>query len=304
MSKLITVFGATGNQGGSVIRALLADPVLSKEFKIRGITRDSSKPAAQELASKGVELVSADLGSVESVASAVKDAHTIFLVTNYWETASRKVEVEQGKNVADAAKAAGVSHLIFSSLINVTEASKGSLPNVPHFDGKAEIERYIRASGVPATFVLPGYFMSSLISSLRKQEDGSYQMFLPVSDAARFPLFDAVSDTGKFVTAAIKNRSTVLGKHIYEAVDYYSPSRIVSEFTEATGKKASWTQIPGDNYKAFLPAAVAQEFLENHLLLEDPGYYASANLEESLALVQQQPTTWKEFVTNNVAKFA
>ncbi|KAJ8098923.1 hypothetical protein POJ06DRAFT_258353 [Lipomyces tetrasporus] len=304
MSKLITVFGATGNQGGSVIRAILADPVLSKEFRIRGITRDTTKPAAKELAGKGVELMGADMSSVASVAPAVQDAHTVFLVTNYWETKSRDTEYSQGKNVADAAKAAGVSHLIFSSLIHVTEASKGALPNVPHFDGKADIEKYISASGVPATFVLPGYFMSNLISTLRKKEDGSYQMLLPISDAARFPLFDVVSDTGKFVVAAIKNRSAVLGKQIYEAADYYSPSRIVKEFTEATGKPASWTQIPTDQYKQFLPPAVAQEFLENHLLLEGPGYYAGADLKESHDLLGQKPTTWKEFVTKNAEKFS
>ncbi|KAK9321316.1 hypothetical protein V1517DRAFT_326699 [Lipomyces orientalis] len=303
MSKVITVFGATGNQGGSVIRAILADSALSKEFIIRGITRDTSKPAAKELAGKGVELMSADLSSVASVALAVQGAHTVFLVTNYWETMSRDTEYSQGKNVADAAKAAGVSHLIFSSLIHVTEASKGALPNVPHFDGKADIEKYIHASGVPATYVLPGYFMSNLISSLQKKEDGSYQMFLPISDAARFPLFDVVSDTGKFVTAAIKNRSAVLGKHIYEAAEYYSPSRIVKEFTEATGKPASWTQISTDQYKQFLPSAVAEEFLENHLLLEGPGYYAGADLKESHDLLEQKPTTWKEFVTKNAAKF-
>lgn len=133
---------------------------------------------------------------MDSVARALKDTHTVFLVTNYWETVSRDIEFQQGKNVADAAKAAGISHLIFSSLINVTEASKGALPNVPHFDGKADIEKYIRTSGIPATFVMAGYFMSNLFSSLQKQEDGSYQMFLPISDAARFPLFDVVSDTG------------------------------------------------------------------------------------------------------------
>ncbi|GIJ92129.1 hypothetical protein Asppvi_011105 [Aspergillus pseudoviridinutans] len=303
MSKLITVFGATGNQGGSVIRAILADPSLSKEFKIRGVTRDPSKPAAKELAAQGVELMSADMSAVEAVAPALKDAHTVFLVTNYWESVSHDVEYQQGKNVTDAAKAAGVSHLIFSSLINVTEASKGALPNVPHFDGKAEIAKYIRASGVPATFVMPGYFMSNLIQSLQKQEDGSYQMYLPISNAARFPLFDVVNDTGKFVVAAIKKRSSVLGKDIYEAADYYSPSRIVSEFTEVTGKKASWFQIPGDKYKSFLPPPVAQELLENHLLLEGTGYYAGADLKDSLNLLEQKPTMWKEFVAQNVAKF-
>jgi uncharacterized protein YbjT (DUF2867 family) len=153
MSKILTVFGATGNQGGSVIKSILADPVLSKEWKIRGVTRDTSKPAAQKLAQQGVELVSADMSSAEAARPAVTGAHTVFLVTNFWESMSRETEVAQGKAVTDACKEAGVKHIVFSSLRNVTEITNGRLPNVSHFDGKAEIEEYIRASGVPASFV-------------------------------------------------------------------------------------------------------------------------------------------------------
>lgn len=139
MSKIITVFGATGNQGGSVVEAILADPTLSKEFKIRGITRDVSKPASKALADRGVEMTTADLNSKDSVTAALKDSHSVFLVTNYWETASKEVELTQGKNVADVSKELNVQHLIFSTLINVTKASNGRYPNVPHFDGKSEI---------------------------------------------------------------------------------------------------------------------------------------------------------------------
>jgi uncharacterized protein YbjT (DUF2867 family) len=201
MSKILTVFGATGNQGGSVIKAVLADPVLSKEYKIRAITRDASKPAAQALAAKGVEVVSADMSSKASVAPAVQGAHTVYLVTNFWESMSANKEIAQGKAVTDASKAAGVQRIIFSSLINVTEASGGKLSHVSHFDGKANIEKYIRDSGVPAAFVLPGFFMSNLINFIKKNEDGSYTYALPVSgDKARVPIFDAAGDTGQYNT--------------------------------------------------------------------------------------------------------
>ncbi|OAX82498.1 hypothetical protein ACJ72_03153 [Emergomyces africanus] len=295
MSKLITVFGATGNQGGSVIRAILAHPTLSKEFKIRGITRDSSKPSAQELAKQGVEMMNADMNSTSSIAPAVANAHTVFLVTNFWDSAKKEVEYSQGKNVADAAKAAGVSHFIFSSLINVTEATKGRLPNVDHFDGKADVEKYIKSIGLPATFVLAGYFMSNFEMSLRKGEDGVFTLNMPISDKAQFPLFD-VADTGKYVTAAMVKYPATLGRDIYEAIDYYTPSRIVSEFTEVTGYPAKVVQITPEQYKSFMPAFAAQEFLENHQLLEGPGYYAGASLGESLAILEQKPTSWKEFV--------
>lgn len=108
---------------------------------------------------------------------------------------SLPAEVQQGKNVADACKAAGVQHLIFSSLIDVKEASKGSLAHVYHFDGKAEIERYIRDSGVPATFVLAGTFASEMHHLINRQGD-SYVLALPVDEDAQIPLIDIRQDMG------------------------------------------------------------------------------------------------------------
>ena len=138
------------------------------------------------------------MSSEASAAPAVQGAHTVFLVTNFWESMSADKEIAQGKAVTDASKASGVQRMIFSSLINVTEASRGKLPHVSHFDGKANIEKYIRDSGVPAAFVLPGFFMSNLVDSIKKNEDGSFAYALPVSgDKARIPLFDAAADTGQ-----------------------------------------------------------------------------------------------------------
>ena len=220
MSKVLTIFGATGNQGGSVIRAVLADPKLSQEFKIRAVTRDTTKASAKALAAKGVELVTAclyhtltlvyddeprltpeghkaDMSSPETAAPAVQDAHTVFLVTNFWESMSDETEIAQGKAVADACKTAGVKHLIFSSLINANKATQGRLQNVKHFDSKAKIEDYIRQIGLPATFVQPGIFMSGLLGWIRKGEDGEYTWAMPFdADTTKMPLFDAVADTG------------------------------------------------------------------------------------------------------------
>ncbi|KAF4443721.1 nitrogen metabolic regulation nmr [Fusarium acutatum] len=304
MSKILTVFGATGNQGGSVVRAILNDPALSKEFKIRGITRDVSKPAAQALASKGVEVVAADMNTAEQVAPAVKDAHTVFLVTNYWETNSGNGEIAQGKAVADACKTAGVKQLIFSSLLDTKKISNGRLAHIKHFEGKAEIEEYIRQINVPATFVLPGFFASNLFTSIRKNKDGSYGWALPANgDKAKVPLFDVNADMGKFVKAAIKNFPGTINKRIFAATDYYSPNRIISEFSEVIGKPATFNQVPADVFESFLPASVAKELTENMMLLEDPGYYGDADLKESLGLLDEKPVTWKEFVEQNRSKW-
>lgn len=137
------------------------------------------------------------MNSTESLTTALSGTHTVFLVTNYWETANGAIELAQGKNVTDTAKKVGVSYIIFSSLHHVSDETKGRLSNVPHFDSKANIEKYIRASGLMCSFVLPGYYMSNFTQMINKAEDGSYRLFYPVDGKnAKFPLFDAAKDTG------------------------------------------------------------------------------------------------------------
>ncbi|RMJ25014.1 3-beta hydroxysteroid dehydrogenase/isomerase family [Aspergillus sp. HF37] len=307
MSKLITVFGATGNQGGSVIQHILADPQLSAEFKIRGVTRDTTKPAAQKLAERGVEVVSADLNSPTSLETVLQGTHTVFLVTNYWEYHSGETEFAQGKYVTDVASAVGVSHLIFSSLVHVTEATDGRLTHLPHFDSKAEIERYIRQSGLDATFVLPGYFMSNYLMMLRKSEgegegEGEYRLFYPVDgQKAKFPLFDAASDTGLFVKAAIKHADQLKGQRLLAASRYYTADEIIQTFSGVTSKKATFVQVTADQFKAAFPESMATEFLENHLFIEDPGYYLGQPLEGSQELLDSKPTDWAQFVRDHLS---
>ncbi|KAI9724592.1 MAG: hypothetical protein M1828_003615 [Chrysothrix sp. TS-e1954] len=164
--KLLVVIGATGVQGRSVINAILADSTTKAEYKIRGITRDASSSKAKALTELGVECVAssarqADSNDKASLAKAFQGAHSVFGVTNFWETADPKVEERQGHNIADAAKEAGVRHLVWSSLYNVSEESKGKLTVVEHFDVKAQIEAYIRQTGVPCSFVMMGFYMVS-----------------------------------------------------------------------------------------------------------------------------------------------
>ncbi len=138
------------------------------------------------------------MNSTESLTSALAGSHTVFLVTNYWETSDGDLEYQQGKDVTDVAQKVGVSRILFSSLLHVTDESKDRLTHVPHFDSKANIEKYIRASGLDCTFFLPGYYMSNLTQVLRKSDDGTFLLFYPVGEDAKFPLFDAANDTGTF----------------------------------------------------------------------------------------------------------
>lgn len=309
MSKLLTVFGATGRQGGSVIRTVLADSALSQQFKLRGITRDVSKPDAQALTAKGVEVISADMTSVSSLVKAITGSHSVFLVTTPTFTENSDLELTQGRNVADAAKKAGVQHLIFSSLLNVTKTTGGRLKDVPHFDHKAQVEQYIRSLGLPASFVLPGYFMSNYTSMgmIRKGEDGVFTLAYPVGEDAQFPLVDIDADMGKYVGIALKNPSKTQGSQILAATDYYTPTRILKEFEEVTGQKTRFVRVDNDTYKSFMPGYLGLEMLENHLFVENPGYYNGKSLKESQGLLADagfKPTTWKDFLQQNKAAFA
>lgn len=277
------------------------------------------------------------MNSKESLSTVVQGSHTVFLVTTPdFMSGGSSQELNHGKNVTDVAKESGVQHLLFSSLLHVTEETKGRLKHVLHFDMKADVERYIRSKGIPSTFILPGYFMSNFtaLQMLRKGEDGVFSLAYPVSEKAKFPLIDTESDIGmssfpahpysmirrysvlhiltdwlllgKYAVAVMRNRSEVLDKQILAAADYYTPTQIISEFEEVTGHRGRFVQLDAETYKGFLPEPMAEEMLENHLFIDDPGYFAGRSLQESLDLlagIGLKPTTWKEFLAKNKSVF-
>ena len=141
------------------------------------------------------------MSSKESVLLAIQGSHTVFGVTQFWEKFSHDQEVQDGKNLADASKTAGVKHLIFSSTISMKKASNGALTHVYHFDSKAAVADYIRSIGVPATFVLAGTYASNFAEMLRQPEPGKFQMFIPAGDDMRYPVIDCKADYGRFPRA-------------------------------------------------------------------------------------------------------
>lgn len=106
---------------------------------------------------------------------------------------------------------------------------------------------------------------------------------------------------GKYVKAIIKNRESLNGAHIYGAADYYTAERVLAELEEVTGKKTNYVQVSAETYKGFFPDFMAQEMLENHLFVEEPGYYNGAALADSLVLLDEKPVTWKEFISKSGA---
>lgn len=126
-------------------------------------------------------------------------------------------------------------------------------------------------------------------------------MSLIILESSNLQSVLTTSPTGKFVKAIIKNRDATLGKQILVAENYYTPEQIASDLESATGKKTHFVQLSAEQYKGFLPAFIAQEMLENHLFIEDPGYYNGAELGESHNILEDKLTTWKEFIANSGA---
>lgn len=291
--QIITVFGATGNQGGSVIDAFLADKELTSKWQIRAVTRDPSKEASKKLAERGVEVVVGDMNDKASLVKALEGSHTVFAVTDYWASLNMETEVQQGINMADAAKEVGVKHFIWSTLCDINKISNGALPNVYHFDGKAKVDEHIQSIGLPASYFLAGGYMSNISGGMifrRDQSTGCYTMHMPVPESAPMPLIDTRADTGKWIRGMVNKG--VPGQRVLGATAYYKFSEMLDTFKKVfpkEGAKAKFVQVPHDQYQEFLkgagfPPHVALEMLENMRLLEEFGYYGGESLDESIAV--------------------
>ncbi|KAM4632248.1 nmrA-like family domain-containing protein 1 [Discoglossus pictus] len=244
-AKKIVVFGATGNQGGSVVEALLEDGT----FSVRAVTRDPKKEAALKLSQAGAEVVAADLDDEKSVEAALSGAYGVFLVTNYWEHFIQEKEIKQGKLIADLSKRLDLKHVVFSGLENVKKLTGGKL-EVIHFDSKGEVEEYFRSINVPMTSVrLPCYY-ENLLTFFRPQkaEDGkSYTLAIPMGDV----LLDgmSVADLGPIVISILKSPSEYVGKDIGLSTEKLSVEQYAEILSKATGKTIKDAKILPDAYE-------------------------------------------------------
>lgn len=303
--KIITVFGATGNQGGSTASAVFNIPALSSKYKIRAITRDPSKPSSQALASKGAELAKADVNDVESVKAAVAGSYGVFAVTNYWETQSKETEVQQGKNVVDACKAAGVSHLVWSTLPHVTTLTKGELSKVEHFDSKAEVKEYAEQvkGDMIVSYYMPGYFMSNLLTIIKPDEQtGDPTLSMPWNAQSTWiPMVDIQKDTGLFTMGLIEAGSAANGVAVQGCGEWLHPQDIVDTLSKIKGKEVKFVEQPASvESAAKLGNKIAEEIQQNMLLIRDWSYFGKGTekkqAESDKFLVQgSSKTTFKEF---------
>lgn len=286
MKKTILVFGATGAQGGSVARALLARGV----FAVRAITRKTDSPAAQALRDLGAEIVQGDLDDPASLAAALDGVYGVFGVTNFWEHFSK--EETQGRNLVEAVAKAGVQHFVFSTLPHVAKATGGALRS-PHFDLKAEHEDYARSLGIPATFVhVPFYYENFLyFFPPRPVGDGTYQFGFPQGDTPLAAI--SVQDVGPIVAPMFEQPERFIGKVVKLAGDEIPPAAYAEAMGRVTGANVQYAYVPRETFAALgFPGAEDLADMFEYYRLHIPSRREDIEVCRSLAPSLQSFDTW------------
>lgn len=232
---LITIVGVLGKQGLSAARTLLE----SGKYRVRGITRRVDSPEAQRLTALGAELIKLplDLGHQKDFTAAFQGSHGVFMMTP-GIAPQQNHEMELGIQLADAAVAAGVQHLIFSSLENVEKISEGQ-KFAPHFTNKAKIEAYIRTLPIKSSFIYMAFFYTNLMEFYLPRIEGDtlvFPIYLPGN--FRAPFVDPLTATGPAVLEIFSHPQQYFGKSLPVIGDFLSPQEMVDTFTRVTGKKA------------------------------------------------------------------
>jgi uncharacterized protein YbjT (DUF2867 family) len=244
--KLIAVVGATGQQGGAVVRALQADG----QFKVRALTRDPAKHP--KLAD---EVVAADLNRPETLQAAFAGAHGVFLVTNAWEAG--RDESRQALAAVNAAKDTGVQHFIWSTLPDVETISGGAI-DVPHFTDKANVERIVREAGFAYyTFVIAPFYYQNLLGAMapQKQADGTAGWALPLDPERRVIHMGDIAEIGRIVGGAFAQPELVgYGEHLPLVGDFLSFNEIIATLNRQ-GHKFSFKQVPREVFAGWFPGA-------------------------------------------------
>ncbi len=258
-NKIIAVFGATGAQGGGLVRAILDDP--DGGFAARAITRDPSSPKARELAELGAEVVAGDIDDAESLARALAGAHGAYFVTFFWAHFSPEREKAEAKAMAQAAKATGLHHAIWSTLEDTRRwvpLSDDRMPTlmgeykVPHFDAKGESDAYFKELGVPTTFLLTSFYWDNLIHfgmAPKKGPDGRLAFTLPMGDK-RLPGISA-QDIGRCAYGIFKGGERYIGRTVGIAGEHLTGAQMAAALSRGLGKEVVYNAVTPAQYRAF-----------------------------------------------------
>jgi uncharacterized protein YbjT (DUF2867 family) len=254
--RVILVSGATGQQGGAVARNLL-----ERGFAVRALTRDAEKAAARELGDLGSEVVSGDLEDRSSIDRVLEGVYGVFSVQQFWGIGVEG-EVRQGVLLADAAKAAGVEHYVYSSV-----GSAHRETGIPHFDSKWEVEEHVRASGVPYTVLRPVFFMQNWEFMREPILGGTLPQ--PLAPGKPFQMIDA-EDIGVFVAMAFEDPETWIGREVDIAGDELTMPEIAGTFSRVIGRNVDYFQVPWEGFEE----QMGEEYTIMYRWFNDEGYEA------------------------------
>ena len=255
--KIIAIVGATGAQGGGVARAILNDT--NGGFRVRALTRDPSSEKARGLADAGAEVVSADVNDEASLARAFEGAYGAFCVTFFWQHMSAERELTEAANMARAAKTAGIRHAIWSTLddsrqfIPLTDMRMPTLQErykIPHFDAKAEADRFFTDAGVPTTFLLTTFYWDNFVhfgAGPKAAPDGTYALTMPLGKERLAGI--ASEDIGR-CAYGIFNRPDLIGKTVGIAGELLTGGEMAAAMSRALGVTVRYNEISPDAYRA------------------------------------------------------
>ena len=257
--NVIAVVGATGAQGGGLVRAILNDK--SGEFAARALTRDVSSAKAKELAKLGAEVVAADVDDVETLKRAFAGAYGAFCVTFFWAHFSPEKEMAEAANMAEAARQAGVKHVIWYTLEDTRRwipLSDNRMPTlqgkykVPHFDGKGEANKIFLAKGVPTTLLNTSFYWDNFIyfgAGPKPGPDGVLALTMPMGDK-KLPGI-AVEDIGRCALGVFKAGHEYIGKEISIAGEHLTGAELAAKLSRAIGREVRYNDVPPEVYRGF-----------------------------------------------------
>lgn len=238
--KSVLVTGATGQQGGTVARKLLADG-----YRVRAMTRKPDSERAKELVKLGAEAIQGDLDDAASLERAVQGVWGVFAVQNTWEAGVEKEEV-QGKRLAEIAKAAGVQHFVYSSV-----GSAHRHTGIPHFDNKSRVEATVRGLGFPSyTIIRPVFFMENLLSPWFKPGIDQGKLMIGIAPTTVLQMI-AVDDIGKYGLLAFEKHAELNGREIDIAGDEKTMPETARIFSTAARKKITFERVPIEETRKF-----------------------------------------------------
>jgi uncharacterized protein YbjT (DUF2867 family) len=256
--KIIAVAGATGAQGGGLVRAILSDP--QKTYRVRALTRDANSPKAQELAKLGAEVVSANVDDLDSLKHAFDGCYGAFCVTFYWDHFSPQRETQQATNLAQAASAAGVQHAIWSTLEDTRQfyplSDTTRMPTlmgsykVPHLDSKGEADHVFADLGLPTTFLLTSFYWDNFIyfgMGPKRSPDGKLVLSLPMANAKLAGI--AAVDIGRCSFGIFQRGKEFQGRRVGIVGEWLTGNEMAARFTEALGQPVTYQAIPFDVYR-------------------------------------------------------